>query len=384
MKPRESPAKKDFSKHLRVGIMGYYEYGNFGDDLMAVLFGLVLKQLQVEVVIYGLCPAYASVGGFTVVDTVDALVDQSDILVYGGGGFLLPVDYTRRRFIRPGQAGHIAKHAQTLQRLADRLRATDIPLLILSVGGDGSYSEKNGAVFKRELIQRASFVSVRNPEDLATIERLGIPGAAYTDVVWQFATFFPSRRRNNRRLRIGVDIYNYGLIKRKAFYLPVLLFCLPLVHPDKDFVFIDTTNAGIAPFRALRPPWKRPNTSSYQFHDPAEDFRLINSLDLVISSRLHLGVAGLSCNIPFLSVAGGGKTRLFMKNSGLSHFFYSHRRMIEFIRLAGSRKKLTQLITGFQLPNREALIRQSARHFAPLQRIVAEYSQQHQETEQGK
>ncbi len=70
----------------RVALAGFYDSGDFGDDLSAVLFGLALRRFGIPFVVYGLCEPYAERFNFErEADPVRAL-DGAGALVWGGGG----------------------------------------------------------------------------------------------------------------------------------------------------------------------------------------------------------------------------------------------------------------------------------------------------------
>ena len=80
----------------RVALAGYYDAGNFGDDLSAVLFGLALRRYGIPFSVYGLCEPYAQRFGFERAASPDELLAGADAFVWGGGGLLVswpPVTY---------------------------------------------------------------------------------------------------------------------------------------------------------------------------------------------------------------------------------------------------------------------------------------------------
>ena len=77
-------------KVRRVALIGYYGRGNFGDDLMAVIFGRFIEQQGADLRVYKLCEPYSRRFGFEVVHTPEQLLEGADLLVSGGGGSLVP------------------------------------------------------------------------------------------------------------------------------------------------------------------------------------------------------------------------------------------------------------------------------------------------------
>ncbi len=360
-------------KSLKVGLFGFYGYGNFGDDLMAVLFSLFLGQQKVEVVVYQLCQPYAARYNLRVANTVPELFDRTDLLIIGGGALLISRKPIRWRWVRFSLAAKFAKREEEYRLFIHMLSQRKIPLYAFSVGGDGIYPEQLTPSDKQRILEISQYMSVRNPEDMELLQRTGTPGDFYPDVVWQTSVFFPIHQQKNKKLRIGIDIYISNMFKQYAFYLPLIIYAVTLIRHDVDFIFIDTTNKSKSPFRALHWPRNRKNTTTYQFHELPHDLEFIASLDMLISTRLHLGLACMSYGIPFLSLFGEKKTRICLKNANLSHLYFSHRRMFDFVSIMLNKKELFRLIKNFQVPDKEELIKKSFHHFSQLQNILVKH-----------
>jgi polysaccharide pyruvyl transferase WcaK-like protein len=324
----------------------------------------------VEVVVFKLSQPYAAEYNLHIADTVPELIDGTDVLIIGGGSLLISRTPSRWRWCRFGLAAKLATRAKEYSLLLDMLSQREIPLYAFSVGGNGIYPEQLTPSYKQRILEISRYVSVRNPEDMELLQRTGTPGDFFPDVVWQTSVFFPIQRQKNSRLRIGLDIYLSNIFKQCAFYLPLIIYAITRIRHDVDFIFIDTTNKSRSPFRALRWPRSGKNTTTYQFYELPHDLEFIASLDLVISTRLHLGVACMSYGIPFLSLFGEKKTEICLKNANLSHLYFSHRRMFDFVSLMLSKEKLFRLIKNFQIPDRGDLIRKSFHHFRQLQNIL--------------
>lgn len=358
---------------IKVGLFGFYGYGNFGDDLMAVLFARFLQQQNVDVVVYKLCQPYAAEYRLHVANTIPELLDGTDLVIIGGGGALISRKPSRWKKRQWGLSAKLAVRAKEYALLLDMLSQRKIPLYALSVGGNGIYPDPLTPSYKQRILEISRYVSVRNSEDLELLQRVGTPGEFFPDIVWQTSTFFSLQRPQNTRIRIGIDIYFSNILKQCALYLPLIIYMITLIRHDLDFVFIDTTNKSKSPFRALHWPRNRKNTTIYQFYELPHDLDVLTSLDLVISSRLHLGVACLSYGIPFLSLFGERKTRICLKNARLSHLYFSHRQIGNFVSLMLSKEKLSNLMTDFQIPHRDNVIQKSSYHFKQLQNILVKH-----------
>lgn len=353
-----------------VAIYGYFGYGNFGDDLMAIIFGTHARRLGYRVKVYKLCANYAGWARLEVVHSLSELTDGVEIVVLASGSLLVSGLSSQTFGISKKLSANLALGDQEFAELMELTWRHDVPLCTLSIGGDDKSAGELPAI-KRRLLQACIYASVRNPQDVPRVRQLEIPCDYYPDVVWQASMLVPIEETPPaERLRIGVDLYWSNLLRQGALYLPFLLYLVVIFRRDMDFVFIDTTNLSAEKFRAVQPPFKLRNISRYQFQTPNKDLLLAASLDLVLSSRIHLGIACMSYGVPFLSLFGEPKTRLFLQNIGLSDCVIRHRKLIGFLRLLLKPRRLRQFLREFRIPGRDDLVAQSRGHLNKLTSIL--------------
>ena len=194
----------------RIGLTGFYGHGNFGDDMMAVLFGLALREAGMPFCVYRLCRPYAERYGFEVVTSPAELLESADVLVWGGGGLLVSWPDLMYRVLFRGAARDFTK---IVKGALDR----GIDLLACSVGGDGSCPSTLTPNFKELFVRASKFITVRNPEDLQILRRTGTPGAYYPDIMWLACDRFPATGRRRKGFRIGIDLYPSNLVRQRAW-----------------------------------------------------------------------------------------------------------------------------------------------------------------------
>ncbi len=346
----------------RIGIAGFYGAGNFGDDLMAVLLGLFLERNGVPFTVHRLARDYATALGLPRTDSAAELVEDHDAVVWGGGGTLvqprpmrLPTPMRRR----------IIEYRRIRDDLLRRIEEEGVPFHAVSIGGSGARPEEFHERGRR-LVRALTSATTRLPEDLALFDAAA-PVRYFPDVVLQTAAFFPVSARRAKRLTIGVDAYTANLIEQHGWFAIPFLWTLPLLRRDADFVFFDTTHASTAPFRGLRPPWRSANASTHQFGaDLPADLARVASLDAVLSSRLHLGVTALSYGVPFFSLFGEAKSRLFMKDAGLERFVIRPRGFPRFLRTLLSPARFRAELDRYDAIDLSDLRRRSAGHLDTL------------------
>ncbi len=342
---------------MKIALFGNYNQHNFGDDLMAVLFGLFLQRRNVEFSVFGLHPGYAESRGFHVVRSFDELLDGKDMLVFGGGGFLCD-EWTYGKQYEADRCEIIA--------LARRKR---IPIYGFSLGGNGRLPRPLRP-FQRLFLETARYISVRNAQDLDWIGKLDEPPPMdyFPDVVWQTSSFFPRLRKKRQRIRVGIQIHASPLIRRAALYLPVFLSAWTRLQKSLDFILLDTTGKNQNLTRLKRWFGGSPNVSYYQFERLEKDLDLLSSLDLLCSTQMHSGMVCLSYGIPFISLFGHAKTKLMLTDIRLPSLYCGHRDMPRLSALLLDLQRFRTFLDHFHVPRLGEIQHQSLGHFGMLRK----------------
>ena len=344
---------------MKIALFGNYNDHNFGDDLMAVIFGRFLQQSNVEFSVYKLCRQYAEPYGLHVADSIETLLEGKDLLILGGGGMLSDGAETSAQY----QADRC--------RLFELAQQRDLPIYGFSLGGSGRYPQPI-LPFQQLFLQAAHYISVRNPEDVHWIKQIkpNLQMDYYPDIVWQTSACFPKQRTQHRRLAIGIHLHVTPLIRRRAIYVPVLLSAIVRLRRDIDFVLIDITGKRENMFRLTKWFGHGPNVRYYQFDRLTKDLDALSSLDLLCTTQLHTGVACMSYGIPFISLFGHPKTKLFLDNLQLSSLYYEHRHMPALCSLLLSSRRLSNFLDTFKVPDIDRLQRASLGHLEMLKSYI--------------
>lgn len=349
-----------------VALVGFYGYGNFGDDLMAVIFGRHLRSRGIPCRIFQLCAPYAASAGLPVADSIDALLGQSDILVWGGGGLL--VSWNERRFRKwfPGVAEKSAA-------LIAEARRRKLPIIALSIGGSGASTPSLTPAYREAVVTSAAHITVRSPADLPALAARGISADYFPDIVWQTPTLFPqSLSRIGERTRIGIDVYGANLTRQAAQYFVGIIQVLIRLRPDCTFVLLNSRNASQGGDRRLDHLLHGRNVERHRFHRLEEDLATIASLDLVLSSRLHMSVVALAYGVPVIPVFVEAKTRRLFADLDLAQLTCSHLQMPSLMRLLASPARLSQWLRCYPHPDVARLARESRGHLDCLSAWVGD------------
>jgi len=310
---------------LRVGLFGAYHAQNFGDDLMAVMFGKTLQSLGVPFTIFGLGPEYQSRYGFTVTASATELVKASNVVVCGGGGHFQP-----RKGGNPWD--------RLLEDMLKACRERSVPILTFSLGGAGLPLGELRPAARRQLVEQSEYVTLRLRSELPLLAEANTPGAHHEDIVWLTPHFFPPEagpRQEGGRTTIAFSLY--GVRGWTRSLLHGFFWVLARARPDCDFVFLEALFAteGRLAYQAfrLRALEARPNVRFHQLADLESGLRFLQSLDLLFTSRLHVAIAAMSYGVPCVSLLPRPKTALCLSELGLDAFCWTKGRLWELTRL---------------------------------------------------
>lgn len=293
---------------MKVAVFGSYNYGNYGDDLMGVMFAHKLKQLGVAPIVYRLDPAFAETYGVQTTHSLDELLSGSRFCIVGGGGLL--IGKTKLSAIDREIEEDFAAFAIATQK-------HNCPLYPLSIGGDGRgaqtpFPEGRHLLFSGPTCQVAT---VRNESDIALMNHLGKEAVYYPDVLWSAPDYWnlPKPERNPGTIKIGINLADTQ--KHHAFVSTLIL--LSKLNQQKIEIHLIRSHLAQCPVDyEMLPKSGQTHLRAYTYQDPVEMLGFLGSLDVLISQKLHLGLSALAMGVPFISYSGQGKTHTLLKSIG--------------------------------------------------------------------
>lgn len=291
-------------------LWGSYNYGNFGDDLMAVAFARHLKAVGAAPRVFGFPEKLGVVHGFEVMQDVDSLISQSDLCIVGGGAWLAS-DVSRA-------PRATTKRQQEFLDFAKAIETHRCPTYLISIGSDGDQSSPHSISSARRRLFESGlcrYATVRLPNDGTILDHFGIPSRYFPDVLLDAGQLFSITRwsRDDGRFHVGLNL------PRQTRLLGAIYTALAALRRKVCIHFIDTVQS----------EQRRTNLSSdfmpslplglgecHAYEDPIKTLQFVAGLDLVITHKLHLGVTALSFDIPYLCVGGLGKCKAFLESVG--------------------------------------------------------------------
>lgn len=306
-----------------VCLHGAYYGDNFGDML---LLGLFCKWIRgsVDGVAVSLpfaqervrCILGAQYRGFRRLLTANALV-------YGGGGYFGEQPYNP---IRWGYV-NLARHAPA----ATVMRARRKPFAIIGVGV-GPITN----IWTRKAVLRAcaaaEVLAVRDEESYDYLRRIGL---RRSDVVITADAALTIGEEHNvaareiepstmgkQSLRIGVHLYTPKAMAGIVEPAVVAIHAFVQDHPETEFVFFDDTSVGLSKeIATLRNQFMQrwPTRIRYQhYKDVWSLVALIRSLDMVVTTKLHVGIVAMALGIPVAAFPYHPKVERLYRQVGAS------------------------------------------------------------------
>ncbi|KEO71828.1 polysaccharide pyruvyl transferase family protein [Anditalea andensis] len=286
---------------MTIGIWGLYDKGNFGDDLMAAMFFKFLKNKKYDIIIYNASSYLKEELKANSTNNIDDFVRKCDVVIIGGGGML--VNNSLLKFLLKKTE---FQFEYSFFKLLKALKKYNKRIIPVSIGGANSADLNN--IFKKTLFTSKYTVNgtVRLKSDLELVQ----PDifTYLPDVVLSTYKFFPkSIEAKGTKKRIILNLKNKN--------------ATPLIETFKKYEIFDKFE--VFSFSSHAESKKEFGSyeyvladSSFKYAKLTDAINFLSTSDLVISSKLHVGVTALSYNIPFISYNGPQKAKEFLKEYG--------------------------------------------------------------------
>lgn len=287
---------------MKIAIWGSYEYGNYGDDLMAVFYGITALKYTKNVLVYRLDDSVAKAFNLTTTNDLESLLSDKPLLIVGGGGMLIDIP------LKKWLSSRLRNFELDYRRL-NKILSDDavLDVLALSVGGSGLGEQTRISTWRKDFYATsASFITLRNEEDEPLLKKIGATYKTVPDVVLSTDYFFPVAKRDSDTKIIGVNLDR----KNKA----EIEFIRKSVPKEYTIKYFKTHLSKKISGYEYEPDDLMSNEQIVEYSDLQSFVHEIASMDLLFTSKLHVGVTALSYSIPFISVSAKNKTRSFLRS----------------------------------------------------------------------
>ncbi|WP_019503773.1 polysaccharide pyruvyl transferase family protein [Pleurocapsa sp. PCC 7319] len=355
---------------MKVAIWGSYNHGNYGDDLMAIQFAKYFKDLGVHPCVYRLDERLAQKYSIESAKSLNDLLENASFGVIGGGGMLTGTS-EKKSPQNQSSTDILENDFLELTRLCSEKKCKIFPI---SVGGDGRgidtpLNHRREEFWKSD---NCGDFTVRLQEDVPLVKKLGKNAVYHPDILLTVSDTWvlPSSPNSDDKLHVGINIG-----KSKAnYFLAFYLSLIATMQKNIVFHFIRTHLPNSSQDYELLPKIRSPYIRHHTYTDPDLTLKFLASLDLLISSKLHLGLTALALKVPFYSFEGQAKTISFLKSINADFAFFSHNELFKLAKLITNVEQINKAKSKFNFVALEHLKVESKSHLDFLQELVNSYS----------
>lgn len=294
----------------KIALFGWYMHGNFGDDLMAVMLSRAIRAEGFHPVVYKLPRYIAEPEGLECAHTIESLLEGATACVLGGGGLLVSGDHP------PYPA--FLRLDDEMRRIGQICGARSIPVWGVSIGGTGGGRAARLYPGLASLLSSRTIqgVTLRLQSDKPLLDAFDIPSQHFPDVVFLAPDFWPSASAEPRRT---VLTNNLGESAAGRALVAFLDRCGPRVLglTAKD---VGTQHASVVDGE-YQPTGRR----RVLYEDIQTLADLSAGAKAILSSKLHLGIFGMTYGAVFFSYGGKAKTVAQLEELGLESQILSGR-----------------------------------------------------------
>ncbi len=292
---------------MKIAIWSSYNYGNFGDDLMAIQFANEVEKCGATPIVYRLDKRVANEFGIQTTYSPNELMDNTDAVIIGGGALFTRESWKRVYFRKITR--DFEHDFKVLYKLSTK---KNIPIYPLSIGGDGGGTSKgipkwHTKLFLHELCPEGT---VRLPDCLSVAKEFGIKAQYYPDVVFaaDFCFENPEQTVPDNKIHIGLN-----LRKTDSAFIDTV-YKVAKKNKNICFHFIKTHLSGYNLDYEFLPESETENIKAHEYKNLNDTIVFFASLDLLITIKLHIGITSLSKGTPIISYNGKAKTKTFLKS----------------------------------------------------------------------
>ena len=297
-----------------IAIWAPLRYANYGDDLQALAFGQMIKNMGYSVKLYQLEESLANAYGMQSVNTINELCEGVNLCIIAGGALLTPFSRVKRLLHKAA----IEYEHDFKELLSATYKFPQIKFCAISIGGDGLMREPSKWYSRARInfFKSDAFIdgTVRLAGDANVMKQFGKNFIYYPDMLFCTPKYFGyDKLENTRKFRVGINFKKGKYLDKK---LLSDIYKYAENNDDVEFHFTTTHMQKVGLNYQYIPEKESRNIFIDCYKSPSQLLGVLASMDLFITSMLHLGLTGLSVRTPFISYRGPSKTKSFLKSIG--------------------------------------------------------------------
>lgn len=305
----------DIRNIKKIYVHGSFRGSNFGDFLLFKLADDAVKRNKCTTVYDHVNSEYQALYPVEVKNVLGALLDSDAVLCAGGG------------FLGEPKAKDYYWDLRCLRfHIFPLFLATVFKKPIAVIGTEiGDISNPVLKLFLRRIIKNAKIISVRNNDSLSFVNRLVPKTEAVVHPDWvltsNFTELFPAQSEKNEKFTIFLHIMTNNSEKLQEL-------CSGINHvikkdPEiKIIVGLDhDTEESQRAVKYLINNIDSNAVEQYVYRSPQGLIQVLNNVDCIITTKLHVGICGIRLGKPVISIPCHPKIRRFYEYVGYDMHF---------------------------------------------------------------
>ncbi len=340
---------------MKVAIWASCNHGNYGDDVMAIMFAKTVQKVGAEPFVYRLDQNLASKYGIKSASTIDELLQDAAFSMIAGGSWL--------------ESRNLGKDYELdFEEYLAGLEKHNCPFYAISIGGDSNHDPNKLEPQRYKLFTHSLFkeATVRLQGDLEMMQKLDVKAQYFPDIVLSLSDFWKVNpiENHSKTIAIGLNLNQghrriYQWIDQRLSILRsnITFYYMQshLPHYNKNYEY-----------QILK---ERKNVKNFKYTDPESFVQKVSELDLMVSFKLHPGVTGIAYGVPFFLIDGLDKTKSFLKSIQVEQAICTYNNLLQIIALNKIKKQKEKF--DFALIHRQK--KESENHFLFLEKLVHIY-----------
>lgn len=284
---------------MRVMLHGAVNLSNYGDYLFAELFYNTLRKKGIEAEFYthpkyGISSFFAKHLGYEpLTKNFREMVQKCDAFVFFSGGY----------FVEPRKKGFLseAHHIHRYLYPASLFVKAGKPIYVLGVGA-GPFENASFSKKAREILNYATAITVRNEESLQYCKEFGINNdiQVTADTALVIKEFLDREKQDvprfetengKKMLLFHIDSNAEVTAKLKEIVVPATIRFLK-AHPDYQLYLAADGIKRDSHYQEYETIFAGCDPITLKYDDPWKLTRQIERADLIITTKLHVGIVG--------------------------------------------------------------------------------------------
>lgn len=354
-----------------VSIWAPLRFVNYGDDMQAIAFALHIKSMGYNVKVFLLEESLAKKYDLQTVSTCMELFKDVNLCIIAGGSHMVPL-HPAKQWLSPTYRQYEMDFYEIVSAMKEY---PNLKICPLSIGGDGKEHLPLWyyGLGRYRLFHSHQFIdgSVRLEGDVAQMAKMGKKMVYYPDMLFRSADYFePEYLPKSEKYRVGFNFKKNSLDSKMID--SILRYAEE--HDDIEFHFT-TTHMDKANLHYQYVPEKESkNIFIDKYTSPNQLLGVLGSMDVFITSMLHVGLTGLTMGTPCLSYRGPGKTKAFLRSIGGDWAIMDDEITFEQLRSEYFTQSRDQLYNQFDVSALERFKTESGKHYDMCTAIVEKYA----------